>query len=376
MSAKPIKVMVLGLRGFPNVQGGVETHCQALYPLIVARGFDVDVLTRSAYADPSIQRWQGVRFHRLWSPRSNGLEAMLHSVLGVLYAAVRRPDILHIHAIGPAIVTPLARLAGLKVVVTHHGPDYDREKWGRFARFILKVGEFGGMRFSNARIVISEVIRSLVRNKHGKESALIPNGVRMPAEATAGETAILEELGLAPSKYVLLVSRLVREKRHPDLIRAFRRAKLQGWKLVLVGDVASGDDYVQEVQNLAGESEEVVVAGFRSGEQLAGLLRNAGIFVLPSSHEGLPIALLEAMSYGLPVIASDIPAHLELKLATRCYFPLGNVDVLAERLSDLAEDADFRETLKETGTVTVKQKYDWADVADQTAELYRQIARR
>ena len=373
MSDKPIKVMVLGLRGFPNVQGGVETHCQALYPLLVERGFEVDVLTRSPYADPAIEQWQGVRFHRLWSPQSSGLEAMLHSIVGVFYAALRRPDILHIHAIGPAIVTPLASLFGLKTVVTHHGPDYDREKWGRFARFILKAGEFGGMRFSRARIVISEVIRALVRDRHGKESTLIPNGVRLPSAEAAGEVAVLSELQLEPARYVLLVSRLVPEKRHPDLIRAFRRAGLSGWKLVLVGDTSSGDEYVKEVSALAGESDDVVVAGFRSGEALAGLLRNAGIFVLPSSHEGLPIALLEAMSYGLPVVASDIPAHLELKLAERCYFPLGDVDALAERLSDLGDDEPFRNQLRETGVEMVKQKYDWADVADKTAELYRQV---
>ncbi|MDO6460052.1 glycosyltransferase family 4 protein [Granulosicoccaceae sp. 1_MG-2023] len=370
---KPIQVMVLGLRGFPDVQGGVETHCQALYPLLVERGFKVDVLTRAPYADPQLKTWQGVRFHRLWSPRSSGLEAMLHSLLGVCYAALRRPDVLHIHAIGPAIVTPLARLFGLKTVVTHHGPDYDREKWGRFARFILKAGEFGGMRFSNARIVISEVIRTLVRQKHGKESTLIPNGVRMPGAAQDGEAQVLDELDLTAGRYVLLVSRMVPEKRHADLIRAFAGAELEGWKLVLVGDVSAADNYVTEVSALAGQTGNVVIAGFRRGAQLAGLLRNAGIFVLPSSHEGLPIALLEAMSYGLPVIASDIPAHLELQLAEPCYFPLGDVDALSARLQAMAADAVLREQVAEAGKAMVREKYDWADVADKTAALYRQV---
>ena len=369
---RSLRIMVLGLRGFPDVQGGVETHCQALYPLIAQQGFEVDVLTRAPYVDQSVTEWQGIRFHALWSPVASGLEAMLHSCLGVLYAAIKRPDILHIHAIGPAIVTPLARLVGVKVVVTHHGPDYDREKWGAFARFVLKTGESFGMRFANRRIVISEVIRSLVMEKYGKASDRIPNGVNEPQ--STGSADVLEELVLRSNRYVLLVSRMVPEKRHIDLIQAFRQAALEGWKLALVGDLSADDNYVREVREKAGQSGDVVLAGFRTGEELAGLLSNAGIFVLPSSHEGLPIALLEAMSYGLPVVASDIPAHLELALDEQCYFPLGDVGLLAERLSAITADESFRQSQSEYGRRTVHEKYNWSDVAARTAALYREIA--
>ena len=368
---RSLRIMVLGLRGFPGVQGGVETHCQALYPLIAQLGFEVDVLTRAPYVDQSVTEWEGIRFHALWSPVASGLEAMLHSCLGVLYAATKRPDILHVHAIGPAIVTPLARLLGVRVVVTHHGPDYDREKWGAFARFVLKTGESFGMRFANRRIVISEVIQSLVMEKYGKTSDRIPNGVREPQ--STGSADVLDELALCKNRYVLLVSRMVPEKRHVDLIRAFRQAALEGWKLVLVGDLSADDDYVREVGEAAGQSGDVVLAGFRTGEELAGLLTHAGVFVLPSSHEGLPIALLEAMSYGLTVVASDIPAHLELALDERCYFPLGDVGQLAERLSSITADEIFRQSQSEYGRRTVREKYNWSDVAASTAALYREI---
>lgn len=368
--AENIKIMVLGLRGFPGVQGGVESHCQELYPRLIEKGFSVDVITRAPYIDQNVKQWEGVRFHALWSPSASGLEAMLHSLLGVLYAGIKRPDVLHIHAIGPAIVTPIARLLGLRVVVTHHGPDYDREKWGKFARFILKTGEAMGMRFSTRRIVISNVIRTLVKARYRKASDLIPNGVSPAGEAGSG--AVLEECGLVSGKYIVLVSRMVPEKRHLDLIRAFRSAKLGGWKLALVGDLSTGDAYAGKVRSAA-EGADVVLTDFRSGEQLRDLLINAVFFVLPSSHEGLPIALLEAMSYGLPVIASDIPAHLELDLDERCYFPLGDEAKLSDRLELFEQDVGFRQQQSEAGKKLVAEKYVWDEVAENTADVYRKV---
>lgn len=208
-----MRVSVLGLRGFPNVQGGVETHAEHLFPLLRELGCEVEVIVRAPYvpADRG-KEWKGVRFHRLWAPRSKRLEAIVHTFLGVLYAAIRRPDVLHIQAIGPALLVPLARLLGLRVVVTNHGPDYDRQKWGRFAKWVLRTGERWGMRFASGRIVISKTIQSMVREKYGLESELIPNGVELPDLAIT--QAALDQFALEPRRYVLMVSRLVPEKRH------------------------------------------------------------------------------------------------------------------------------------------------------------------
>lgn len=363
---------MLGLRGFPGVQGGVETHAEHLCPLLAEMGCDVTVLVRSPYQPRDVGRtWRGVKFVPLWAPRSKGLEAILHSLLGVLYAAVKRPDILHIQAIGPAIMTLPARLLGLRVVVTHHGPDYDRQKWGRFAKWVLQTGERFGMRWSNARIVISEVIRSLVRGKHGRESTLVPNGVVLPAlpDTAAAPSAF----GLEPGRYVLLVSRLVPEKRHLDLIEAFRRAALPGWKLAIVGASDHPDAYVRQVLDAAAATPGVVCTGLQTGLSLRELYAHAGIFVLPSSHEGLPIAMLEALSYGLPVIASDIPANVEVGLPAAHYFPLGDVEALVVRLREFAAQPLTFEA-REARRAWVSERYDWRDIARRTLAVYEAVA--
>jgi glycosyltransferase involved in cell wall biosynthesis len=363
-----VKISVLGVRGIPNVQGGIESHAEQLYKRLAGLGCDVEVIVRTPYVPRGSHTLASIRLRRLWSPRRSGLEALIHSVIGVLYAAVARPDILHIHGVGPAIVTPIARLFGLRVVVTHHGPDYDREKWGRLARWTLRTGERLGMRHSHARIAISHVISELVRSKHHCDTDLIPNGAAV-GHICPGEDHV-RRYGLEPGRYFLQVSRFVPEKRQLDLIRAYAAAPMAGWKLALVGAL-DADDYSRTVE-AAATRPGVVLTGYLNGIALEQLYANAGIFVLPSSHEGLPIALLEALGYGLPVLASDIPANLEIGLDTSSYFPLGDTMALAQAMARVARtprQSSSRSTLQ----CRALRTYDWDQIARDTLKIYQRV---
>ena len=370
MSAQ-LHIMMLGLRGFPKVQGGVESHVENLSRELVAMGCTVTALVRSAHQTHDAGRpWQGIRFKKIWSPSSARLEAIVHTFLGVLYAATVRPDILHIHAIGPALMTPLARLLGLRVVVTHHGEDYQRQKWGRLAKLALKLGEQLGMRYAHAPIAISTGIRHAVALKIGRRCSCIVNGVGLP-DLTGG-TVILDKFGLVPRRYVLLVSRLVPEKRHIDLIHAFLAATMPGWKLVLVGKADHDDPYIGRVQAAADGAETIVFTDFLGGQDLHDIYLHAGIFVLPSSHEGLPIAILEAMSYGLPVIASDIAANREIANDAIDYFPVGDVKALT-KLLEHAVEAPFDSMRCEQIRNIVRTTYRWRDIAEKTHAVYQEV---
>jgi glycosyltransferase involved in cell wall biosynthesis len=361
-----MRIMVLGIRGLPKVQGGVETHAEHLYPRLVELGCEVHAIVRTAFVARGQREFSGVRLHRLWAPRRSGFEALVHSVLGVLYAGIARPDILHIHAIGPAIVTPVARLLGLTVVVTHHGMDYEREKWGAFARGVLRLGERAGMQSSQARIVISRAIRDAVTARYGVEAQLIPNGVPLASEA--GDSGQLRRLGLEPGRYFLQVGRLVPEKRQLDLIQAYASQK-RSWRLAVVGALEDSE-YAARVAQCA-NIDGLVLAGYQSGEALRQLYAHAGAFVLPSSHEGLPIAMLEALSHGLPVLASNIAANLEVGLEPASYFPLGNIAALADGLTRLQDaPADLRARAQRRRWTA--EKYDWDRIARETLEVYRQ----
>ena len=366
------RVLVIGLRGIGAVQGGVETHATQLYPRIARKGWDVEVVVRRPYLLRGAARdWPALKVTALWSPASKHLEAILHTFLAVLYAAVRRPTVLHVHAIGPALWVPLAKLLGLHVVVTHHGMDYERQKWGRLAKAVLRLGESWGMRFADERIAISTAVARLVQTKYGMPCVVIPNGVDLPNAPVTEETT--NRLGVRAGRYFLLVGRLVPEKCHLDLIRAFGAAQFQDWKLVLAGDADHADAYREAVVHTAATTAGILFTGFQSGQALHDLYGNAGGFVLPSSHEGLPIALLEALSYGLPVIVSDIGPHRELRLPEQCYFPVGDTVELTKKLSTLARCRD-RWMGAGWDATELLRAFDWDAIAARTVEAYERIA--
>jgi glycosyltransferase involved in cell wall biosynthesis len=365
------EVFTFGFRGFPEVQGGIESHVSQLAPRLVAEGHSVTACFRSPYVSQNCgAEWKGVRLCRLWTVRTTYLEAIVHSLVCALVASIRRPELVHIHGIGPALVTPLIRLAGLPVVVTHHGADYDREKWGRAARAVLRLGEAAGMRFANRRIAISAGIRNLVSDKYGKDCDVIPNGVVVPELPSQADR--VEALGLVPGRYVLTVGRLVPEKRQLDLVRAFAAARPPGWKLVIVGHADHTNGYAQSLLSEALKTEDVIMAGLRTGEDLHQLYGHAGLFVLSSSHEGLPIALLEAMSYGVPVLVSDIQANLEVVDDSTCVFHTGDVEELASRITVAATavGAKFGRELSRRERV---HRYNWDGIARQTAAVYDEL---
>lgn len=360
-----MRILILGVRGVPGVEGGVETHAEHLYPRLAAQGCDVEIIVRTPFIPREQRRFGAIRLRRIWAPRRPGLEAFLHSVLGVIYAALVRPDILHIHAIGPAIVTPMARVLGLTVIVTNHGPDYNRDKWGPVARRVLRLGESFGMRYAHGRIAISKVIAEMVELKYRRQSEIIPNGVLR--NQPCRDTDQIEQFGLHSGRYFLQVGRLVPEKRQLDLIQAYRSVSPREWQLVLVGRIA--DDPYSTAVSAAAREAGVVITGFQSGQTLRQLYSHAGAFVLPSSHEGLPIALLEALSYGVPTLASAIPANLDVGLDKASYFPLGDTAALAMKLKQLsAQPWDAPARAERQRWVT--ERYDWDRIADQTMEMY------
>lgn len=366
----PKKIVVTGTRGIPNVMGGVETHCEELFPLVAQNGYDVTVIRRSDYVTDECSVWSGVHLVNVPSPKKKSFEAIIHTFRAINKAKRLGADILHLHAIGPAILTPYAKLRGMKVVFTHHGPDYDRDKWGFAAKTMLKFGERMGCLFADDVIVISNVIKNLIAKKYNRTQRvhLIYNGVPDPDFVEYPE--YFSELGIESERYVLGMCRFVPEKNLHHLVEAFSRYKENhpedSVKLVLAGDTDFEDEYSIRLKKMAKE-HGVVLTGFVKGEKLHSLLTHASCYVLPSSHEGLPIALLEAMSYRLPVVVSDIPANLEVNLPVENYFPVGNIEQLTDKLNQVLSRG-----LEQRITYDLS-KYHWRKIAWQVCEIYKEL---
>ncbi len=357
-----MKVVVIGTRGFPEVAGGVETHCCELYPRLAALGVEVIVLRRTPYATTD-NEYRGVSFHNVYAPRGKYFETIVHTFLSVIKARKLNPDLLHVHAIGPALAVPFAKLLGMKVVMTHHGADYNRDKWGRLAKKMLRRGEKAGVRRSDAVIAVSDEIRQQVKkiNPHVRCS-MIPNGVNRVTPATCDQ--YVRALGLQPGRYALAMGRFVREKGFSHLIDAFQKASPDGIRLVIAGDSDFPDAY-SKMLKAKGAAASVVMPGYIYGEELRQLMTHAALFVMPSSHEGHPIALLEAMSYGLDIIASDIKANRLDNLRPEDFYPVGDTDSLARKL---------QEKLRNGGHRTYDlSAYDWDSIAHRTLDIYQTV---
>jgi len=362
-----MRIFVAGTRGIPDIPGGVEKHCEELFPRIAAKGHDVFLCTRKSYVKQRINEWRGVKLIHCFNPRKKSFEAIVHTFIALLKARWLCPDVVHIHAIGPSVLTPLARLMGLKVVVTNHGPDYDRQKWGTAAKFVLRLGEKLGGLYANEVIAISSVIAGIIRERCHREPNLIYNGVNLPKKRRQSD--FLAQVGAAPFQYVLAVARFVPEKGLHDLISAFK-AIGSGVQLVIAGSADHDTAYSRKLRQMAAEDDRVILTGYITGEPLNQAYTFARLFVLPSYHEGLPIALLEALSYGLPVLVSDIPANKEVGLPQERYFRCGAVNDLRERIEILLKKR-LSEEERQGIRNQIKKKYDWDVIAEQTIEVYR-----
>ncbi len=364
-------ITVIGTRGIPDVLGGVESHCQNLYPLIVSESDNrVCVIARSPYVDYQESEYKGVALKSVFAPKKKSLEAICHSTLAAFTTLFDGSKIVHVHAIGPGLVVPLLRLMGKKVVFTHHGPDYDRQKWGNTAKKVLMLGEKLAVNYASEVIVISDVINNLIKEKYNRQDAnLIYNGVQPAPEFDPEKSAeILSKWQLQPQNYVVAVGRWVEEKGFHDLIEAYKKANIN-MPLVLIGAADHATPYSDKLKKMAEETPNVTCTGFLQGEILQTVFSQAKCFAMSSYHEGLPIALLEAMSYSLPVILSDIPANTEVALSPEVYFPVGDVDALSEQLQ--------RCTAHKTTDYSVELvKYDWPTIAKQTLTVYQKALTR
>jgi glycosyltransferase involved in cell wall biosynthesis len=366
------KICVTGLRGFPDVMGGIETHCQHILPKIAKQWPEAEivVLTRSPYVPKEAFEYYGVRMKPIWSLRNKYLETIMHTFWSILVARfVEKADIIHIHAVGPALLAPLARLLGLHVVFTHHGADYDREKWNAFAKFLLRAGERIGISSANQSIIVGRTLTEKLKARFsGKKDAIhfAPNGIALKADMSASDSdtlSTLKQFKLEKGNYILSVGRLVPEKGFQDLIEAFQKAALpDDVKLVIVGDTYVKDPF--SVSLLNKKSDRILFPGFQTHDVLGDLYANCMLFVLPSYHEGLPLAALEAIGAGAPVLLSNIQPNIDMDLDASQYFSVGNINSLAEKLTSNINpmSLDQRKAYLKT--------YDWQRIASQTSDIY------
>jgi glycosyltransferase involved in cell wall biosynthesis len=361
-----MKICVIGLRGLPDVPGGIETHCENLYHRLsrLDPGIEFVVYGRKAYVGTTPYTTStGVRVVPAPAFRNKYLETISNTMFAILNARfIEHADYVHIHAIGPGLLSFLARLLGMKVILTHHGDDFRRAKWNRFSQAVLRLGERIGVSNASRTIAVSPSLADRLRQTYPSRAdsiSYIPNGAdHIVSRALAADgTKALETLGLTPNGYIIAVGRLVPEKGFADLIRA-HKASGMALPLVIVGG-ASHSDHEAELARMAHDG--VILTGSLPQAKVAHLLAQARLFVMPSHHEGLPIAALEAWAMSAPLLLSDIQPNRDLHLPEAHYFPVGDVDALAKRL---------REDTRDMPALSLPPMFNWTSIAGETAAIY------
>lgn len=355
-----MRIAVIGTRGFPDIQGGVERHCECLYPRFVSLIDTIKVYRRRPYLS-SVSRsaqYSKISFVDLPSTRIKGFEAVFHTFLCCMHLLFHRVDVVHIHNIGPGMFTPLLRLLGMKVVITYHSANYEHEKWGVIAKMILRMSEYLSFGFANKIIFVNKFQMRKAPKAIQKKSVYIPNGIDETSRSEA--TDYIDKIGAKKGEYVLGVGRLTPEKGFEYLVKAVN--KLDEIKqLVIAGATDHGDGYLQRLKELD-VNKKVIFAGFVGGENLQQLYSHARLFVLSSENEGFPLVMLEAMNYGLPMVVSDIPATHLIELPKECYAQKGDVDSLTKKIEQMCQ--------QQRSCQYDLVEYNWEKVAKQTIEQY------
>ena len=355
-----MRIAVIGTRGFPDIQGGVERHCECLYTRYGVAVDAIKVYRRRPYLS-SVSRaaqYSHISFVDLPSTRIKGFEAVFHTFLCCLHLLFHRVDVVHIHNIGPGMFTPLLRLFGMRVVITYHSPNYEHKKWGTVAKMILRMSEFLALYFSNKTIFVNKYQMAKAPKYVHHKSCYIPNGIDAVAKSEA--TDYIEKIGALKGEYVLGVGRITPEKGFEYLVKAVNN--LDSVKqLVIAGAADHGDSYLNQLKALD-VNNKVIFAGFVGGEDLRQLYSHAKLFVLSSENEGFPLVMLEAMNYGLPMVVSDIPATHLIELSQECYAIKCDVDSFTERIERMYQTDSCQYDLS---------GYGWSSVVKQTIAVYK-----
>ena len=370
-----MKIAMFGHKRIPSREGGIEVVVGELSRRMAAMGHEVTCYNRGGHHvsgaefDGSEGTLEHVRLKTVPTLDKKGLAAVTSSFFAAMGSALGRAEVVHIHGEGPAFMCWLPKLFRKKVIVTVHGLDWQREKWqSSFGAKYIRWGEKMALRFADEIIVLSRNLQNYFRDTYGRETVWIPNGIAVPEKAEAEE--IRNTYGLEKDEYLLYLGRLVPEKGIHYLIDAYQDLKTDK-KLVIAGGGSDSDGYVEGLKRQAAGNPNILFTGFVQGRMLAELYSNAYVYVLPSNVEGMPLSLLEAMSYGNCCVVSDIPECVEVVEDRAIRFPGGDRAALADRLQKLCDAPELVAGYRQNAGSFICGKYNWDDVTARTMELYQ-----
>ena len=370
-----MKIAMIGHKRIPSREGGVEIVVEKLAERMVAQGHEVYAYNRKGHHvsgkendTKAVKEYKGIHIITVPTFEKKSLNAFVYSVLASIHAIFQHYDVIHYHASGSCAMLWLPKLFGKRCIATVHGLDHQRAKWGKLASTYIMLGEKCAVKCADEIIVLSEGVQSYFREVYGRDTKFIPNGVNRPVIRKA--ELIDKKFGLKKDEYILFLGRLVPEKGITYLIEGFKNVKTDK-KLVIAGGSSDTDEFANQLKEMAKDDDRIIFTGFVQGQLLDELYSNAYIYSLPSDLEGMPLSLLEAMSYGNCCLVSDIDECASVVEDKAIIFKKSNVGDLQSKLQEACEDARRVQKYKDEAADYICEKYNWDDVVERTLELYR-----
>lgn len=369
MTADRLRIAFIGGRGLVSTYSGIENYYEEVGSRLAERGHEVTVYCRTHFT-PDVPEYRGIRIRRLPSLRTKHLETISHSLLATLHSLSQRYDVIQFHAIGSSPLASLPRILGARTVVSVRGIDWQRAKWGRVARLALQFGEWASVHSPTATVVVSETLQRHYLERYGRLPRMIPNAVAS-AEYQAPER--IRGFGLGREDFILFAGRISPEKGVHTLLDALRPLHREK-KLVLAGGSSYSDAYVDQVKRSAWK--EVLFLGQVDRPTMNELFSNCYAFVLPSVMEGLSIALLEALSHGACIIATDIPENLEVVGPAGLCFPPSDTRALQAVLARVLASSDLASQYRKLASERARTLPGWDEVSRRTEAFYLDLLGR
>lgn len=372
-----MKIAMIGHKRVPSREGGVEIVVEELSTRLVKKGNQVDIYNRKGknvqdknadLENKKIKEYKGAKIITVPTINKKGLDALVYSFFASIKASFANYDILHYHAEGSCAMLWIPHLLKKKIVVTIHGLDWQRSKWGGFASKYIKFGEKLAVKYADEIIVLSNGVQKYFKDTYNRNTVFIPNGVNKPI--IREPKIIKEKYGLDKDNYILFLARIVPEKGLDYLIDAYNNIRTDK-KLVIAGGASHTNEYLEKIKEKARQNKNIIMTGFVQGEELEELYSNCYIYCLPSDIEGMPISLLEAMSYGKNCLISNIEENVQVCEDNALTFEKSNVVDLTNKLKDALQSKNRKKS--EELQDYILSKYNWTDVIDITENLYYKI---
>lgn len=365
-----MKIALIGTRGIPASYSGFETFYEELSWRLVKRGHDVTVYNRSHYISYKEPYYRGVRLVRLPTIKNKHFDTIFHTSLSVFHSIFQRYDIVYFCIVGNSPLTLVPRLFGAKVILNVDGADWEREKWGKFAKNYLLLSERIATKFPHIVIADSRVIQKRYKRLYRKETVFIPYGANVVHNS---KDRYLKKFGLEKNKYILFVGRLEPENQPHLLIEVFKEIKTD-LKLVIVGDAPYGKKYKKELKELA--DKRVVFTGFVFGEGYQQLSSNSYLYVLTSAVEGTRPVLLEQMAFGNCVLVRNSEANMEVIGNAGLFFDRKKEkEDLKKKIEYLLDHPEIIEAFRKEARKKISREYNWEKITDKYEKLFLELVK-